>query len=369
MTPTLSRRWPRGRLRLILFGLCAVAAFAIAGCKPADEVEAYDAPKPPPPPERVFNRILGVLVAQPDATWSFKLVGPELVTKEHEAEFRQFMASLQFKDGVPTYKKPDAWLAIAPVEGRFAGFQVGPQGNGLELTVYKIEPGVLDSDQKLTDNINRWRQQLDLMKVGSEEALHEPKKAENKIEGLKLAHAFIDLKGYGSGKTSMAGAMAIRSPKSTTVQRGERIAYVKPEGWTEMARQDGPRGQVSVQREAAFQVSDGDRKLLVTIIPMGRIAGTTEANVQRWAGDIGAQMTPEQAAKVAIPWPNEKDAMGYYVDLSGQKDGEPKRTIALSLPRPDRTWFIKMSGSAPLVAREKNNFDAFLRTIRFEGGR
>ena len=46
---------------------------------------------------------------------------------------------------------------------------------------------------------------------------------------------------------------------------------------------------------------------------------------------------------------------------------EVKRRVIL--PRPDRTWFVKLRGPAELVAAQQAAFEAFVRSVRFPGAK
>jgi hypothetical protein len=53
----------------------------------------------------------------------------------------------------------------------------------------------------------------------------------------------------------------------------------------------------------------------------------------------------------------------WLFDLS--PSGGERMMVAL-VPRPDMTWFIKMTGPATALEEQKNNFMSFLSTVRFE---
>ncbi|MDH3582968.1 MAG: hypothetical protein OER86_01995 [Phycisphaerae bacterium] len=47
---------------------------------------------------------------------------------------------------------------------------------------------------------------------------------------------------------------------------------------------------------------------------------------------------------------------------------KPQRVVAAIVSRPDRTWFIKLSGTREEVAQAKGDFDAFVGSLRFQAG-
>ena len=78
---------------------------------------------------------------------------------------------------------------------------------------------------------------------------------------------------------------------------------------------------------------------------------------------LGPDATAEQIAQDS----KQIDAGGVratYVDVSGKWE----RTLGAILPRPDRTWFIKLRGPAELVGGQREAFEAFVRSVRFGAG-
>lgn len=347
-------------------GLCALVTLVSAGCGPDEGVHAYDTSKPPPPVQRILNRIIGAFFDTKDATWSFKFVGPEPVVKEHEDDIRNFLHSLRFAGDAPIYKAPEEWKPAPNVPGRHAAFLIGPKEKQIELTIVKVDPDGL-KDQKILDNINRWRLQLDLMKVDL--ATAQDSVTELNVDGARKG-AYIDhLVGPGSGKTQAGMAMpGMKRPKPTV--RGEAFAYVLPEKWNELGPDAAPKDQrLPTKREAAFEVVDGRSSALITIISFPGDVGGLARNIDRWAGEVGiGKMTQEQMIAVT----KEATVAGEdaaYVDLLGPDGAERKRTLVVMVPHNGKTWFIKMMGPAELVGREKERFDAFLKTLKFQGGR
>ncbi len=60
------------------------------------------------------------------------------------------------------------------------------------------------------------------------------------------------------------------------------------------------------------------------------------------------------------------DVTGHYVEMFGPTDADPRQAIlGVIAPREDRSWFIKLTGSADLAAVEKERFLEFVASIRF----
>ena len=53
------------------------------------------------------------------------------------------------------------------------------------------------------------------------------------------------------------------------------------------------------------------------------------------------------------------------VDLTGRRTQSPRqRMLAAMVPAGGRIWFFKMSGPVDVVAKEKENFDGFLASLK-----
>ena len=133
----------------------------------------------------------------------------------------------------------------------------------------------------------------------------------------------------------------------------ESPTFAVPPGWRDLGAQS--------MRFAQFQVSADDPTALVTVIPLGRESGDLLSNVNRWEGQLGAPPSKaEDLAKVS----KQIDVNGVpvtMVDLNGEK----LRTIAALVPRGERVWFFKLTGSLNTVGAQAQNFDAFVKSIRF----
>jgi hypothetical protein len=136
------------------------------------------------------------------------------------------------------------------------------------------------------------------------------------------------------------------------------LQYTVPAGWTELPAKS--------MRVAAFQVSDGKQSAEVTVIPLGGSAGGLLANVNRWRKEVGLDDMTEENLRKESKSLDVEGQNAVYVDLVGKE----KRNLGVILPRDGRTWFIKFQGPIGLVEKERENFEAFARSVRFAvGGR
>jgi hypothetical protein len=356
MAPNFSRRTPG---RLIVCLLVGAASLLASACgQPEEGVRAYDASKPEPEP-RGKNRILAAILGQEKAgkTWFIKLVGPTDLVDKHEKEFDGFVESIRFEGGNPKWTVPAAWSKLPDEEARFAGFQVGPADDDVELTVSVLP---LLADKQLLDNVNRWRAQLKRLPVAEEEV----GSFTREIQGPDYKGYRVDLTGNGPGRTQKMAKPA------APIERGaahRSFNFTKPEGWVETKEQAAPN-KISIPREATFRVTEGAETALVTVIVMDR-TGPLPAQVDRWAGEVGLPGISEEELRRMIRDIPVENNLGHLVHLEGPEGPDRKGTVAVMVSHNGRNWFFKMTGPAGLVAKQKPAFEAFVKSVKFEGGR
>jgi hypothetical protein len=330
----------------VLVGLAA----AFVGCQ-HDEIRTYEVAK------TEMTRLLGAILPHGDSTWFFKLSGPASTVGAHEAEFTAFLRSLHFTDAGDrplVWTLPQGWtLEKGSGQISYATILVGDK-DGLKLTITKL--GQEGQAGDVPANVNRWRNQLALSPVTEDELRKDLKELEVDVGTVTL----VDLTGAGSGKTGtnapFAAAGGGRMPPAAVKEQKSDIAYRAPEGWN-VTRGNG------ISR-ASFEVRDGDKKADVTVTPLAGGAGGLEANVNRWRGQVGlAAASKEEVGKLAQPL-RVDGRDGHYADLAGAA----RRILAVMVERDGTTWFVKMDGPVDLVGKQKANFEAFVRSLRFDGG-
>ncbi len=172
----------------------------------------------------------------------------------------------------------------------------------------------------------------------------------------------------GMGLPSDSGAAAPGGPMSgnmagtpvPTASDGD-LTWTAPAAW--QAR------PASAMRKATFIIA-GDApgeqaELAVTAFP-GDVGGNL-ANVNRWrtqlqlppitAGELGAALVPVEAG-------NLHAELAELVGPAPVGDKPRQRVLGVIVPFNGATWFFKLSGPDALVAREKDAFLSFLKTLQ-----
>ncbi len=146
---------------------------------------------------------------------------------------------------------------------------------------------------------------------------------------------------------------AVTALPETTEAVEEPIGWSVPVGWKAM-----PAGQMVY---AAFAATGDDPPLRVTVIPLP--AQPLLPNVNRWEGQLGLPASGEADLGKKVRRIDVAGVAVDVVDLTGP-DGQ-QRLLGAVIPQGERMWFIKMMGPAEKVAGQKENFEGFVRSVRF----
>jgi hypothetical protein len=317
----------------LLLTVLIVSSMCCGGCE--EPIRTYQVPV-----SRL--RLLGAIVfPNRDDVWFFKLMGDaELVTAEKE-RFEQFIRSLKFPGSGTDpvgWTIPEGWAYEPGRDLRYATFRLP---NRLEVTVFKFG----SEGNKVLSNVNRWREQLKLEPISGEELLKICRW--EKIAG-ELEVLMVD----------MESARYAPVPEETS-EGDAPVQYKTPNGWVE--KSSGVAFAV-----ATFAISDGPRSAEVTITPLSGSGGSLAANINRWRRQIGLpEATDEELIKTSQVI---EGASGRFILVN--LVGPSGRSIVGAIrPGEEQTWFVKMTGDSELVARERETFESFVKTLRLRGGR
>lgn len=305
-----------------------------------------------------MKRFLGVIIPLEgaDKTWFLKFVARENEVEPLEANFLEFVHSFRFTNPeAPTWTLPQGWSEEEPKEKLRYKTIFADKDRKLEITVSSLpgrppeESANRWREHMLADNINRWRQQLGVQPLSPFELVGFY--SEIKVAGHDAY--LVDM--LGPGTKAKAPPMAKLPPvEQPPLKREAPFKFETPEGW-----KAAPGNEFSI---LAFLVSDKGKKASVTVSALGGGAGGLLANVNRWRGQVGLDdIDDKQLAKLALDL-TVSGLAAKLVDLSGPKG----RILGAIVPRGPQTYFFKMTGPGDLVGDQKNSFEAFLKSIRFE---
>ncbi|HXF09468.1 MAG TPA: hypothetical protein VN625_01700 [Desulfuromonadaceae bacterium] len=137
------------------------------------------------------------------------------------------------------------------------------------------------------------------------------------------------------------------------------LTWKTPAGWTEV-----PATELRV---ASFKVNKDGKMVDVSVIPLAGMAGTDEANVNRWRGQVGLSAVSADDLHKSGETVDVGGQPAQLYDITGTNpaSGEKLRIVAVIQHRPDSTWFFKMTGDAELGEQQKPSFLEFLKSLKF----
>lgn len=160
-----------------------------------------------------------------------------------------------------------------------------------------------------------------------------------------------------AGPAGGGNAMA-NTPVATA--SGGALTWKGPANW-----QEKPAGGM---RKGTFTVTgDGgaSAELAITAFP-GDVGGEV-ANVNRWRGQLQlAPQSPEEVSRAIQRLESNGLKMG-VVEMVGT-GANATRVLGAMVPHAGATWFFKLTGPDALVAKEKQAFLDFLKTVKPANG-
>lgn len=331
--------------RRTLISLGVFSIFFCCGCSPQEEIDSYEVPKP--------DRMLAAIVPHGKAMWYFKVEGSRDTLAKVEPVFEDFIKSVRFSDGEAEkiqWDLPPGWQRRPGTRMRYATLVFGSEIRPFELTVFTFPRNEMDERQAILDNVNRWRDQMSLMKI-------EESQLEEHTRSVPLDGSGATLVNLLGTKTS-GMAPPSRPPRIPTPPRRPpaELTFEVPEGW-QAARGTG------VSRYA-FEVKEGEKRVDITISLLG---GSLMDNLGRWYGQVQLGRISNEELQKKIKKIDVGGLEGSYVEFVGPITANPRKTIlGVIAPSGTRSWFIKLSSDDPTLAqREKQRFEAFVKSIKF----
>jgi hypothetical protein len=353
----------------------------LTGCGAKDQIERYTVAKqenleklhhltrpvrmPAQPAVGGPAQMLAAMIPLEEYGWFFKVTGPPEVVGPHVADFDAFVRSIRFADpaGNPSWKLPAGWTENpgARSEMRFTTINLGTAEKPLDMSVIKLPRNEDDEPAYVLANVNRWRGQLQLPPLEAADLAAETKRVD-----LTAAHAIVvDITGESAGDGMGAAPFAnrakrppLRAEAPASPPQQAALEFKTPTGWESL-----PAGGM---RKAAFLVQNGDEKAEMTVIDLEAAAGALLPNINRWRGQLQLSPTTQADLDRDLKKISVGGVDGQYIELLGPKDAQPaKAMLGVVAVAGGKAWFFKFLGDAPLVLREKQHFEEFVRSVKF----
>lgn len=308
--------------------------------------------------------MLAAIVPTESSLIFFKLTGPDEAVAEEFDRFVALLKSVRFDGDKPTWTLPQYWKQETGEGMRLATIQVPTQGPPLEMTVIPLGRGDGPLDDQILANVNRWRGQLQLSPVTQSTLQAESPE----WTWLKVADKSVIVVNF-VGKLSSSGQPPFApfaggsrpTPRPTQPEgpapRGPEVAgafdYETPSGWR--------AGRAGGMRKAAFEVGQGDQKAEITVIAL--VAGQSVlANVNRWRGQVGLENIDQAQLQQQMQELPVDGQASPFVQIYGPQES----ILAVLVEHGGQTWFIRLKGPTELARREKDNFEKFVRSMRWK---
>lgn len=178
-----------------------------------------------------------------------------------------------------------------------------------------------------------------------------------------------DIRSYTIPRPPAAAVVAARPAESGPQSDGLRIRYDVPDGWTD-------RGGGGL-RLATLVIGDPAAGREVTVIPA---SGTLRSNVERWQGQLGETdvATRDKAVDAALAAAEKLDVGGTEAtvvllldadaaEATEQSDAAGQAILGAMIPLDDSAaLFVKYKGDVAVARRERENFNRFVSSIRWQ---
>lgn len=168
-----------------------------------------------------------------------------------------------------------------------------------------------------------------------------------------------------SGASAGTESAASQTGADSAASERPAVPWTVPAGWEEKP--------ASGMRVASYAVKRPDgRSADISVVAMGGGAGGELENVNRWRNQIGLEPVTEAelaSQRSIVPAGNRQVVM---YELDGKKavleEKYAARTLAAILPAGEMTVFFKITGENALVAEQKPQFLAWLKSVDTGGG-
>ena len=317
--------------------------------------------------EKVARRMIVGMFEQPTKTWFFKANGNEDIVNDQQQQIAELFRGVTFEDDEPKWKLPEGWTVGPKKTSMFAPLAtlIIDADSNTQLTISSLSP-----NQDLLANANRWRGQLGLDPLTQDQIATEFAKGDGDEFYL------FDAVGTGSGQMAggkrppfaggpfsgrgpmqAGGDSASPNPSRQPVAESG-LKYDSPAGWSTTQSS----GMVPSTRFTKEADSDPKKQTVITLTKMSAAVNNWPANVERWAGQAGQNLSDEELTAAT----EELTIDGQPSQLIELLDGDPDMAIvAVMTIAGDDAWFFKLVGDKESVTKEQPTFRKLIESIKF----
>lgn len=134
------------------------------------------------------------------------------------------------------------------------------------------------------------------------------------------------------------------------------IHWSKPDSWSEKAGNG--------MRVVTFNSTDHNNTTETSIIALSGSAGGTEANLTRWARQIGLnQITPDALLEIKSILTTQDQRTAEIFDFTALTESNNPSMLSAIIETKDSQIFIKMTGKTQAILTERDNFNALIEGL------
>lgn len=149
-------------------------------------------------------------------------------------------------------------------------------------------------------------------------------------------------------------------PPNIPAQLQKRLGSVKtpawkvPDGWKTLSSTPTRRGNFTIAGE------DG-KAAVVRVVRLPANLGSLDANITNWGSEIGLRQEELNKNQPPVQQMVVGGVKTTYVVLRG-----PEKSTAVAIVRQGGgTWYFKLTGDNPVVEKQRDAFEGFLKTVKF----
>jgi hypothetical protein len=162
----------------------------------------------------------------------------------------------------------------------------------------------------------------------------------------------------GASTSAAPGGNAMANTPVATAS-GSGLTWTAPAHWKTKTGSAMRKGSYALTADGVT----GEADMSITAFP-GDVGGDL-ANLNRWRGQLQLPPVGQAEFDAQTQHLDRNDLHMTVVDITGKgQDGSPHRTLGAMVPHGGATWFFKLQGPEPIVAKEKTAFMAMLDTIK-----
>ena len=151
------------------------------------------------------------------------------------------------------------------------------------------------------------------------------------------------------------GANAGMAATPVATASGAGLAWSAPASWKPKA--------ASAMRKGSYTVGEAGAEADLSITAFPGDVGGEAANVNRWRGQVSLPPLAEAEIAANVTRTNANGLAITIVDFAGKGASAP-RVLGAIVPFQGATWFFKIIGPDAVVAKAREDFLAFVKTVK-----